>query len=347
MVIDTYLDTGLGYIVSVIQLESLATASAVYAPGGTATGSLPMQMLYDGENEVLSSNLQSLATFPQFTAKEAWTTAPAIGEQLRLVAVDNEQLVRFWNQLVVTGFSNVGNVELTRYGREIQLSTQTFGGEGSVEITGGVANSLEVAIVGSGEELTTKEGYFSVPQALHKGFIVGQWINLINNITQNKELGFSETTSLQLNATNLQITSGTGTFQTKRTVNYTAATQLKIEKHGSFVAVVNVGGPSLDLLTNGIQEGDWVRFQDVQETPWVSGTTYAIGARVYYGGSNYTSLANSNTGNQPDISPTFWQVQEFNASNTGVFQVVRIFGNGTFWIVNANPESRKSSRSAT
>jgi len=337
VVIDTYLDTGLGYTISVIQLESLATASAVYTPGGTATGALPMQMLYDGENEVLSSNLQALITFPMFTAKEAWITPPAIGEQLRLVAVDNEQLVRFWNQLVVTGFSNVGNVELTRYGREIQLSTQTFGGEGSVEITGGTANSLEVAIVGSGEELTTKEGYFSVPSALHKGFIVGQWVNLINNITQNKELGFSETTSLQLNATNLQITSGTGTFQTKRTVNYTAATQLKIEKHGAFVAIVNVGGPSLDLLTNGIQEGDWVRFQDVQETPWVSGTTYAIGARVYYGGSNYTSLQNSNTGNEPDISPTFWQVQEFNASNTGVFQVVRIFGNGTFWIVNANP----------
>jgi len=337
VVIDTYLDTGLGYMVSVIQLPALASASTVYTPGGTATGSLPMLMLYDGENEVLSSNLQAPATFPMFTAKNAWTSVPTVGEQLRLVATTNEQLVRFWNELVVTGFSNVGEVELTRYGREIQLSTQTFGGSGSVQITGGTANSLEVALVGSGEEPTTKEGYFSVPSALHKGFVVGQWVNLINNITQNKQLGFSETTTVQLNATTLQITGGTGSFQTKRAVNYTAATQLKIEKHGAFVAVVGVGGPSMDLLTNGVQEGDWVRLYDTQETPWVSTTTYASGARVYYGGSNYTSIQNSNTNNEPDTSPSFWQVQEFNASNTGVFQVVRIFGNDTFWIVNANP----------
>jgi len=37
-----------------------------------------------------------------------------------------------------------------------------------------------------------------------------------------------------------------------------------------------------------------------------AGTTYAKDDRVYYGDYIYESLVNSNTGNQPDISPTDW-----------------------------------------
>ncbi len=39
---------------------------------------------------------------------------------------------------------------------------------------------------------------------------------------------------------------------------------------------------------------------------WAAGTTYAKDAFVDYGTHIYQSLVNSNTGNQPDTSPTFW-----------------------------------------
>lgn len=39
---------------------------------------------------------------------------------------------------------------------------------------------------------------------------------------------------------------------------------------------------------------------------WAAGTTYAKDAFVDYGTHYYQSLVNSNTGNQPDTSPTFW-----------------------------------------
>ena len=39
---------------------------------------------------------------------------------------------------------------------------------------------------------------------------------------------------------------------------------------------------------------------------WAVGTTYAKDAFVDYGTHIYQSLVNSNTGNQPDTSPTFW-----------------------------------------
>lgn len=41
---------------------------------------------------------------------------------------------------------------------------------------------------------------------------------------------------------------------------------------------------------------------------WDSGTTYQIGMSVSYSGSSYASRIADNVGNQPDISPTQWQV---------------------------------------
>lgn len=40
---------------------------------------------------------------------------------------------------------------------------------------------------------------------------------------------------------------------------------------------------------------------------WASGTTYAAQAGVTYNGHTYLALQSGNTGNQPDISPTWWR----------------------------------------
>lgn len=332
IVLDTYLDTGLGFVVSELQLSALAQSTATYTPGGTATGSTPLQMLEDGENSVQSDNLSAPPASPMFTAKRQWATAPAIGEELRLVAITNDHLFRFWNKLVVTGFSNVGNIELSRYGRELQLSTQTFGGAGSVQMAGGTANLLEIAAVGSGALVDNKLGFLTVPYEIRRGLIKGQWLLLTNNVRQDKLTQMDETTTIDLLGDGAQITAGSGTFQTIRAATHTAATEIKVERHGKFVAIIGISGPSMGLITNGVKEGDWVRLHNVDAAIWSSLTTYAAGNRVNYGSLNYTSLTSSNTGNQPDISPTDWEVQEFDAANEGVFQVVRIFGQDSFWI---------------
>jgi len=41
---------------------------------------------------------------------------------------------------------------------------------------------------------------------------------------------------------------------------------------------------------------------------WSAGTTYAINAKVDHGTQYFNSLVNSNTGNNPASSPTFWQL---------------------------------------
>jgi hypothetical protein len=92
----------------------------------------------------------------------------------------------------------------------------------------------------------------------------------------------------------------------------------------------------MGLITNGVQEGDWVRMLDTVETLWASTTTYAVGARVAYSTGNYTSLTSGNLNNEPDVSPLFWAQEEFNSANLGVYQVIRTFGQDAFWIINPN-----------
>lgn len=45
------------------------------------------------------------------------------------------------------------------------------------------------------------------------------------------------------------------------------------------------------------------------QLPYNSGTTYSTGQAVQYNFATYESIANSNTGNQPDISPTVWTLR--------------------------------------
>jgi hypothetical protein len=53
----------------------------------------------------------------------------------------------------------------------------------------------------------------------------------------------------------------------------------------------------------------YIKDQVVQYYPaWAVGTTYAAGAGVSYNNISYISLAGSNTGNEPDISPSKWVV---------------------------------------
>jgi hypothetical protein len=41
---------------------------------------------------------------------------------------------------------------------------------------------------------------------------------------------------------------------------------------------------------------------------WLIGSTYALNDAVSFNGSSYISLQASNTGNEPDLQPTFWSV---------------------------------------
>lgn len=336
VVINSYFDTTLSENIIELQSSTIADATAEINDAGLLTGSTRMVMMQDGENSVRQTDLDALIGFPMFTLKQPWATAPDIDEELRLVAVTADHLNRFWNKLVVTGLSNVGDIQLANYGRQLQISTKLFGGAGSIQIAGGTSNKLDIALVDAGQEIDSKLGSFLVPFDIKKGLVPRQWLKVFNTVRQNKDLGLDETTSLKLWNDGIEIGSGNGSFQTARNTTQSANTQIKVEKHGDFLAFIGVGGPSMNLQTAGVREGDWVRIRNINAAPWVNTTTYPLSARVNFAGRNYTSLISGNLNNQPNTSPAAWQVQEFDKSNAGIFQIVRIFGEDTFYIQNLN-----------
>lgn len=316
-----------------LQSSVFASSSSTAVVSGTFTGSTSHLMMVDGENAIDSNDLQSLLFIPQFFTKRAWVNAPAIGEEVRLVAITADHLSRFWNKLVVTGISNVSNVELSEYGRQVQLSTQTFGNVGSIQIAGGSANTLTAATVGAALQLSNKVGKLNIPYELRSGFVPKQWINVINQVRQNKIIDTDATTTVQLNADNIVKTAGAGTFQTLRPATHSLATEIKIEKHGDFYAFISVDGPSFGLSSAGVVEGDWVRIKNYDAAPWLTATAYTLGTRRNYDNKNYTCIVALSTPSlPPDQAPLEWEVQEFNSANQGIFQIVRTFGDNTFWV---------------
>lgn len=60
----------------------------------------------------------------------------------------------------------------------------------------------------------------------------------------------------------------------------------------------------------------------VTESAYAGGTTYALDALVSYGGKCWKSLQGSNTGHQPDTSPTWWQdITNFRVSGTVIMRI--------------------------
>lgn len=66
---------------------------------------------------------------------------------------------------------------------------------------------------------------------------------------------------------------------------------------------------TVDTTTNhGLSLDDPVKISEVDIDDWVVGTTYALDDIVEYDGITYISLQATNTGNQPDTSPLWWDV---------------------------------------
>lgn len=297
--------SGPNWILTVVSAVFALSTGTVSGGAGTFVGSTKYLMCHDGENQILTQDLGSSAGVPQFELKRSWIDAPEVGEEIRLVATTSDHLTRFWNRLVVTGMSNVATIDNSEYGRQLQLATQTFGSIGSIQVSGGIANSRNVALLGSGSSLDNKLGSFTIPYELRRGINAGNWIRVQNTVRNNKDVGFSETTFLQAFTNGLQIDTSEN-FVVQRATTATNTTAFKIERHGNFVAFIRIDGGALNLGTAGVREGDWVRIRNVPGQLWSASVSYAIGNKVRdNAGNRYVATAASL--NQPVSNNAFWQ----------------------------------------
>jgi len=154
--------------------------------------------LKDGINWIASSNLGGS---PEFSLKNPLALPTAYGyafnnsEKIELSPTTMEQVDRFLNVLAVTGFTTLGNVDLVDRGTRVQLSTQTLGSVGAIQIVGGLANSYEVPIFGSAQRIDNVIMSANATLVAAAGVQSGQWFRLQAGNKQAKATGFSSNTS--------------------------------------------------------------------------------------------------------------------------------------------------------
>jgi hypothetical protein len=148
-------------------------------------------------------------------------------------------------------------VSNSKYGRALQISSDTFGSDGSVQVIGGTANALQLTTTGSSSENGSKTGMFGIYYGAKKGLGVGDWIEMNNSVRQNKRLGLAVGNTVHIEGNEVTLGSGK-TFQTLRPTTQDDTTYIRCERHGDYIALIGVDGTALDLTGAGVREGDWL-----------------------------------------------------------------------------------------
>jgi hypothetical protein len=192
-----------------------------------------------------------------FTLKFPTTSSLALNsdwanEDVRLVPRTALNVVNWLNSFATSGLSSVATASLDATGTAIQLNTNTAGRGGSINVTGGSANSSTAVI----QSVTSSTGgyYISILASDAAGFIPGQTVKIQNSIPATKPVVTSSTALSSISATGVVVLSGANAW----TWANTAAVALdnsawQFEKAGQFVAVST---SSQTIL--GIRAGDYV-----------------------------------------------------------------------------------------
>lgn len=303
-VVQTASQVGLTWNMTAVSQVLAAATGVVGSSSGTYVGFTDRVMMSDGENFVASQNLGATVGNPMFTTKLAWNAAPSTGDEVRLLAFTADQLTRFWNLLAVTGLSSVAEIVTSQYGRQVQVSTDTVGGDGSIQVLPGGANSLAVAASGAGGALNGKLGVVQVPYQSRTGLVAGGWVTIANSTQNFKTLPFSQSTFLQLLSDSVLINSSES-WVSRRSTTQDHTTVIRFEPHGRFGAIIAVSGTGFGLASGGVQEGDWVRMRNLSPSLWLSSTAYVIGNKARDPlGNEYVAIAAST--NVPLTNASYW-----------------------------------------
>lgn len=106
-------------------------ANAVVAAGETASNVLSQKRLITSYNQLTGAIVTSTA----------FSNTPVVGDSLIVLPSTVSNLVDFINNKRITSFSLKGTVEGVNNNQNLQLSSQSNGSDGSIQITGGNANT--------------------------------------------------------------------------------------------------------------------------------------------------------------------------------------------------------------
>lgn len=202
--VNTYVNANLSqYLTSAIVPDGGTDGSGVIVLSTYEDSGFTAQtvQLKDGINWLASS---SLASSPNFVFKVPLTLPTDVGyafnngEEIRLIPTTPEQVKRFISVLAVTGFTTVGEVELVDRATRLELSTNTLGSLGSIQIIGGLANQYETPVLGSAARIDNNLMSISANAVASQGVHSDQWFRLQAANAQAKEALLSSNTSVSV-----------------------------------------------------------------------------------------------------------------------------------------------------
>lgn len=243
-------------------LSNYITAVAVNdgsggTPGtGLITASTSTQLL-DGINWLASSNITGS---PQFTLKNALALPTDVGysfnngETVIFSPTTVDQVDKFVNTLTVSGITTSSLVNTANRDTVLEISSDTFGSAGYVDIVGGSANGYSFPLINSALNINNQYAAIFANVNSSSNVISGQWFNLQAANAQQKLTSFgvnSDVTIVPNSPTTGQSTvsvsgrlSNQLYFGTPRTISGLSGLDFRVEKQGSLVCFSYVSSTS-------------------------------------------------------------------------------------------------------
>lgn len=210
-----YSDTFANDIVSYVNsnLSQYVSAEIVDDNGMGGTGRLtvstyeatnfasPYLYLKDGVNWIYATDL---AGSPQFTFKNSLTYPSSGGysfnnqEKLRLVPTTAEQVVNMMNTLSVTGLSTLATIKTSNKNKKVQISTNTLGSNGGIQIVGGGANGISVDVLESSIETSDIYGKTFVSASQLVPIVSGQLLKVESASVQEKNTNIENLNTIEI-----------------------------------------------------------------------------------------------------------------------------------------------------
>ena len=149
------------------------------------SGSASQISLLNGENFVYST----ADTSPSIRLKEAVSSAPLIGEKVRLIPMTPKNISDHFARKQISGLAVAADIELVDCGRRVQVSSKTAGGEGQVFAVGGRASGLNTFKVrGNAQELNSTTALVELDRSAIELFSTGHLVKFSQTSSAKKRL---------------------------------------------------------------------------------------------------------------------------------------------------------------
>lgn len=240
-------------------------ASYEAIPNGLG-GTYPYYDLVDGINFVASHSTPPNDTVNySFTFKNAVDASLAASsdwaaEDVRLVPITALNWSNWLASAAIGGLFSTSEIQLAGRALSPQITGITSGSTGSIEVSGGFANSAVAAITGSAA-LSGTNAVVSVDKAIGEGLGGDMWVR-VDNTTAGPKTIITATTTLTSITTGGVFTFNSGFDKAWKYSNdaanlYHTNRAFQIEKQGDFTAFKYVAGAGAPALAS-VSEGDWV-----------------------------------------------------------------------------------------